>query len=123
MMSPLCSAIASCFPRGDQLTKKLSGYSTCRLGYELTSARSRFGCPACIPTADGLEGSCVQHLNGGIVAFSKDGNKVGNLSRVRLNLLAREIAREGMNGKDFIGARGEELGAIVDGNWAMSKGY
>ena len=122
-MSPLCSAIASCFPRGDQLTKKLSGNDAIFLGYELTSARSRFGCPARIPTTDRLEGSRVQNLNRGIVTFSKNGNKIGHVSRIWFNLLTGEISGEGMNRRDFVGAGGEDLGAIINGNRAMSKSY
>jgi len=65
----------------------------------------------------------VQNLNGRIVAFSKNSDKFGHVSRVWFHLLTRESARESMKRKEFIGARSEESGTVVNGNRAMCKGY
>jgi len=65
----------------------------------------------------------VQNLNGRVVAFSKDGNKIGHISRIWFYLLTREITGEGVDGREFTGARSEELRTVVDGNRAMGKGY
>jgi len=94
--------------------KSSQGNGTRYLGCELTSARSRFRRPACIPTADRLEGLHVQNLNGRIIAFSKNGNKIGHVSRIWFHLLTREIAGEGMKRKEFTGAGGKELGTVVN---------
>jgi hypothetical protein len=65
----------------------------------------------------------VQNLNWRIVAFSKNSNKIGHISRIRFHLLTREIAGEGMDGREFTGTGSEELGAVVNGDGAMSEGY
>jgi len=65
----------------------------------------------------------VQNLNGRVIAFSKNSDKFGHISRVWFHLLTRESARESVKREDFIGARGKELRTVVNGNRAMSKGY
>jgi len=65
----------------------------------------------------------VQNLNGRVIAFSKNGDEFGHVSRVWFHLLTGESARKSVKRKDFVGARDEELRAIVNGNRAMSKGY
>jgi len=65
----------------------------------------------------------VQNLNGRVIAFSKNGDKFGHVSRVWLHLLTRESARESVKRGDFIGARSEELRTVVNRNRTMSKGY
>ena len=66
---------------------------------------------------------CVQNLDGRVIAFSKNGEKFGHVSRVWFHLLTRESPGESVKREDFIGARSEELRTVVNENRAMSKGY
>lgn len=93
------------------------------LGYKLTGTWSQFRCATRIPTTDRLEGLHIQDLNGGIVTFSKNGDKLGRVPRIWFHLLTRETTREGVKRSEFTSPRSEELGGVINQNRAVRKGY
>lgn len=79
-MSPLCESNASCFPRGDRLTGKLSGKGQLSCGEWRPHEHKGL-----------IQVFHVQYLNGWTATFSENNNEVSHLPRIWLYFLARGI--------------------------------
>lgn len=100
IMSPLCRAMASCLPLGDQETmKKINENKFLSESFKRTAGWESLRRPPATPSSNGLQGRHVDYLDklavGASIWFAKNCNKFGNVPRICVHLTDRSRSWSG----------------------------